>query len=92
LEGAFANFAKQQADAVLIATDTLFRNQVDQLGALAVRHKLPMICSWRDCATEGGLMSYGANIDNDDVGRTHAEKKAVTAQAAGATSSRKSLL
>jgi putative tryptophan/tyrosine transport system substrate-binding protein len=62
LEGAFANFAKQQADAVLIATDTLFRNQVDQLGALAVRHKLPMICSWRECATAGGLMSYGANI------------------------------
>jgi putative tryptophan/tyrosine transport system substrate-binding protein len=62
LEGAFANFAKQQVDAILIATDTLFRNQVDQLGALAVRHKLPMICSWRECATAGGLMSYGANI------------------------------
>jgi putative ABC transport system substrate-binding protein len=62
LEGAFANFAKQQVDAVLIATDTLFRNQVDQLGALAIRHKLPMICSWRECTTAGGLMSYGASL------------------------------
>jgi len=62
LEGAFAKLAKQHVDAVVIATDTLFRNQVDQLGALAVRHKLPMICSWPECTTAGGLMSYGANI------------------------------
>jgi ABC-type uncharacterized transport system substrate-binding protein len=41
------------------ATD---RNQVDQLGALAIRHKLPMICSWRECTTAGGLMSYGASL------------------------------
>jgi putative ABC transport system substrate-binding protein len=62
LEGAFAKFAEQHVDAVLIATDTLFRNQVNQLGALAVRHRLPMICSWRECTTAGGLMSYGASL------------------------------
>jgi putative ABC transport system substrate-binding protein len=61
LEGAFAKFTDPHVDAVLIATDTLFRNQVNQLGALAVRHRLPMICSWRECTTAGGLMSYGAS-------------------------------
>jgi putative ABC transport system substrate-binding protein len=62
LEAAFARLAEQRVDAVLVATDTLFRNQVDQLGALAENHRLPMICSWRECAAAGGLMSYGASI------------------------------
>jgi len=64
LEGAFATLAEQRVGALLVATDTLFRNRVDQLGALAASHRLPMICSWRECTTAGGLMSYGARISD----------------------------
>jgi putative tryptophan/tyrosine transport system substrate-binding protein len=38
------------------------RAEVDKLVDLAARHNLPMLCSWRECVTAGGLMSYGANL------------------------------
>jgi putative ABC transport system substrate-binding protein len=60
-EPAFATLAKQQVDALLLAADVFLRNKVEQLVGLAIRHQLPMLCPYRECASAGGLMSYGAN-------------------------------
>jgi putative ABC transport system substrate-binding protein len=40
----------------------LFGNHVDQLVALATRHRLPTIYPWREFTVAGGLMNYGASI------------------------------
>jgi putative ABC transport system substrate-binding protein len=60
LEIAFATMAEQRVGALLVAADVFFRNRVAKLAALATRHRLPMLCPWRECAAAGGLMSYGA--------------------------------
>jgi putative ABC transport system substrate-binding protein len=40
----------------------LFGNHVDQLVALATRHKVPTIYPWREYTAAGGLMNYGSSI------------------------------
>jgi putative ABC transport system substrate-binding protein len=62
IEAAFGTLVEQQAGALLVAADVFLHSQIDKLVDLAARHKLPMLCSWRECATAGGLMSYGANL------------------------------
>jgi putative ABC transport system substrate-binding protein len=61
LETAFATLAEQQAGALLLAADVFFRGRIDQLAALALRHRLPMLTPWRECTAAGALMSYGAS-------------------------------
>jgi ABC-type uncharacterized transport system substrate-binding protein len=62
IEAAFGTLVEQQAGALLVAADVFLHSQIDKLVDLAARHKLPMLCSWRECAPAGGLMSYGANL------------------------------
>ena len=38
---------------------TIFRNE---LGALALAHKLPAICEWSEMAAAGCLASYGTSL------------------------------
>jgi putative ABC transport system substrate-binding protein len=40
----------------------LFGNHIDQLVALATRHKVPTIYPWREFTAAGGLMNYGSSI------------------------------
>jgi ABC-type uncharacterized transport system substrate-binding protein len=62
IETAFGTLVEQQAGALLVAADVFLHSQIEKLVDLAARHKLPMLCPWRECATAGGLMSYGANL------------------------------
>ena len=59
---AFASFAQQRVDAVIIGGDALFTGQRNRLAALAMRHALPTVSVVREFAVAGGLMSYGASI------------------------------
>jgi putative ABC transport system substrate-binding protein len=59
---AFAGFAQQRVDAVIIGGDALFTGQRNRLAALATRHALPTVYVVREFAAAGGLMSYGASI------------------------------
>jgi putative ABC transport system substrate-binding protein len=64
IDAAFAQFVQQRVGAVLLTADNFFFGRRDQLIVLAARHALPSISIWREFATGGGLMSYGANISD----------------------------
>src|SRR5215475_12744644 len=58
IDAAFAALAQQRADALLVSTDPYFQIRTDQVAALAARHAMPTMYSFRENVTAGGLMSY----------------------------------
>src|SRR4029077_19917583 len=62
IEDGFATLVRDRVEALQIGVDPLFGNHVDQLVALATRHKVPTIYPWREFTVAGGLMNYGASI------------------------------
>jgi putative tryptophan/tyrosine transport system substrate-binding protein len=62
IDAAFATLAKDHSVPLLVSSEALFTNQRVQLVALAVRHVIPAIYSYRELAVAGGLMSYGSNL------------------------------
>ena len=48
LETAFETFSQQHVGAVLVGNGAYFNRHLEQLAALAVRHALPAICSYRE--------------------------------------------
>jgi putative ABC transport system substrate-binding protein len=59
IDTAFDAMAK--ARAVFVIADGFFRNQYEQLVALAARHAVVAIYPWPEFADFGGLIGYGAN-------------------------------
>jgi putative ABC transport system substrate-binding protein len=62
VETAFAALVQQRADALLIGNDVFLTNRREQIVALAARHAVPTIYSFRSFAESGGLMSYSTNL------------------------------
>ena len=62
IEAAFVTLVEQQVGALLVAADVFLTSRTGKIVDFAVRHKLPMLCSRRECATAGSLMSYGASL------------------------------
>src|SRR5262249_42544733 len=62
LEAAFDSAARQQADALLVSSNSIFTDRRVEIVALAARHGLPAAYAWREFVEAGGLMSYGPNI------------------------------
>ena len=60
LEAAFATIARKEIGAVIINTDASFFSRRDKIVSLAARYKIPTIYSYREWASAGGLISYGA--------------------------------
>ena len=61
-EAAFATAVQLRAAALVItAADPVFGSYAAQLGALALRHRVPAIYQYREFAAAGGLMSYGGD-------------------------------
>ena len=67
IDAAFASVPQHRLSALLVAPDPFFLTRRDKLAALAVRHAVATMSSFRDYAVAGGLMSYG--IDLADVYR-----------------------
>ena len=64
INAAFAAFMRERPDAVFVGTDPFFRARRQQLALLAAQHGLPASYAFRDYAEAGGLMSYGASLND----------------------------
>lgn len=60
LEANFETIAQKEIGAVIINTDASFFSRRDKIVSLAARYKIPAIYSYREWASAGGLISYGA--------------------------------
>ena len=61
----FLMLGRERADGVMLLNDTFFVQQVRQIAALSLKHKLSSIYASPYFAESGGLMSYGPDvIDN----------------------------
>jgi putative ABC transport system substrate-binding protein len=63
LDRAFAVIAEQRIGALFVSGSAFFLDRRDQLVRLAARQKLPASYAWRAMVGAGGLMSYGASIE-----------------------------
>jgi putative ABC transport system substrate-binding protein len=61
IEPAFARLAREKADALLVADDTLFSTRRAQIVAQANARGIPAIYYSREFADAGGLISYGSH-------------------------------
>jgi putative ABC transport system substrate-binding protein len=64
IDSAFAALIQRRAGALLIEGDPLFQARMKQLVALTVRHGIPAIYQGREFPDTGGLMSYGASLED----------------------------
>src|SRR5262245_33111 len=62
IDVAFGALAERRADALLVSTDPYFQIRADQIAALAARHSVPTMYSFRENVTAGGLMSYAPSL------------------------------
>jgi putative tryptophan/tyrosine transport system substrate-binding protein len=67
IDTAFESASQQRIAALVVAGDAFLNTRRDRVTALATRHAMPAMYSFRDYAVAGGLMSYG--IDLPDVYR-----------------------
>jgi putative tryptophan/tyrosine transport system substrate-binding protein len=64
IDASFAGLARDRVDALFVAPDILFNLRRVQLAILAATHRIPATYPVREFAEAGGLMSYGASIDD----------------------------
>jgi putative ABC transport system substrate-binding protein len=62
IDAAFAEIAQAGVSALVVGSDPIYLDRLDQLVALAARHRISAIHEWRDYAEAGGLMSYGTSL------------------------------
>jgi putative ABC transport system substrate-binding protein len=63
-DGVFAKLIQLRAGALVIGPHAFFVSRVEQLAALTVRHGVPAAFELREFARAGGLLSYGADIED----------------------------
>jgi putative ABC transport system substrate-binding protein len=62
IDAAFATFARQHVDGVIISADPYLTGRASQIAALAARLRLPAVFSNREYTAAGGLISYGNDL------------------------------
>lgn len=63
LEAAFRTATAQQLDGFIVLTHGFAVLNGPRIIALAAQHRLPVLYGWSDFVAEGGLMSYGPDIE-----------------------------
>jgi len=66
--GAFAAMERERADALLVTGTSTYLAHRTRLAELALKGRLPTMCSFRESVEAGGLMAYAVNMA-DFVGR-----------------------
>jgi putative tryptophan/tyrosine transport system substrate-binding protein len=64
IDNAFAALAQAHADALLVGPGPFLDSRREQLIALAAKFVIPAVYETRATAIAGGLMSYGANVED----------------------------
>ena len=62
LDGAFAAFAEQHVDSLVIGVNPFLSARAEKIIAHAAGRALPAISSYRHFVEKGGLISYGTDI------------------------------
>jgi putative tryptophan/tyrosine transport system substrate-binding protein len=62
LETAFATMAELRTAGMVLTPDPFFIVRNELLAALALRHAVPTVSTYREFAAAGGLMSYGGSV------------------------------
>jgi putative ABC transport system substrate-binding protein len=64
IDAAYAGLSGHNVKALMVGADPFFDPRRDRLIALAAQYAVPAIYQFRDFAQAGGLLSYGASIDD----------------------------
>jgi putative ABC transport system substrate-binding protein len=67
-EGAFAAMARERAEAILVGSEATFLVPRARVAELALKGRLPTMCSYRESVEAGGLLAYAVNM-SDFIGR-----------------------
>lgn len=62
IEAAFGAMAQARTQATIVAADSFFDVQRDQIAKLALKNRLPTMSSNREMTEAGGMMSYGQDL------------------------------
>jgi putative tryptophan/tyrosine transport system substrate-binding protein len=62
LNRAFAAMARERVDALILPADPFFFTERQRVAELAREHRLPAMCSTRELAEAGNLMSYSVRL------------------------------
>jgi putative ABC transport system substrate-binding protein len=65
IERGFATMVRERVDAVIILANAFMFAQRAQIAALALKHRLPSIYTQQQYPEAGGLMSYGADTNDN---------------------------
>jgi putative ABC transport system substrate-binding protein len=60
----FSSLKQAQIDGLLVLSDPVYTNRRDQVSRLLTSYKIPAIFGSRESVIAGGLMSYGASIQD----------------------------
>src|SRR5262245_3777642 len=62
IDAAFASLVQARTGALLVGNDLFFNSRIEQIVALAARHAIPTMYTFRDFVVSGGLISYGGSL------------------------------
>ena len=63
IDTAFTTLTQLHAGGLVVSSDPFFSDRREQLVGSAARYAVPAIYDWREFADAGGLMSYGASLN-----------------------------
>src|SRR5262245_5215290 len=64
IESVFSSLKQARIDGLLVLSDPVYTNRRDQVSRLLTSYKIPAIFGSRESVIAGGLMSYGASIED----------------------------
>jgi len=64
IDAAFTTVAEERIGALIVGTDPMFNNRLEQIVTLAAHRSVPTIYFLREFVEAGGLMSYGAKLSD----------------------------